>query len=145
MPAPQALMPASGARLQRLRIGALPSVAPSLLPAALAALRERLPQVQVQVQTGANAPLLDALRAGELDLVAGRMSDPQLMAGLTFELLYTEPLALVARAGPSAGGRLRRRCRRCCAIRSWSTAKARSRAITPRAFSRASACACPRM
>ena len=100
----QALMPASGARLQRLRIGALPSVAPSLLPAALAALRERLPQVQVLVQTGANALLLDALRAGELDLVAGRMSDPQLMAGLTFELLYTEPLALVARAGhPLAG------------------------------------------
>ncbi|WP_256856596.1 LysR substrate-binding domain-containing protein [Variovorax sp. KK3] len=93
------LMPASGARLQRLRIGALPSVAPSLLPPALAALRERLPELQVQVHTGANAFLLDALRAGELDLVAGRMSDPQLMAGLTFELLYTEPLALVARAG----------------------------------------------
>ena len=95
----QELMPASGARSQRLRIGALPSVAPSLLPPALAALRERLPELQVQVQTGANGPLLDALRAGELDLVAGRMSDPQLMAGLTFELLYTEPLALVARAG----------------------------------------------
>ncbi|MBT2321324.1 LysR family transcriptional regulator [Variovorax paradoxus] len=101
----QAVMPASGTRPQRLRIGALPSVAPSLLPSALAALRERLPTLQVQVQTGANAPLLDALRAGELDLVAGRMSDPQLMAGLTFELLYTEPLALIARPGhPLAGG-----------------------------------------
>ncbi|MBT2301521.1 LysR family transcriptional regulator [Variovorax paradoxus] len=101
----EAVMPASGTRPQRLRIGALPSVAPSLLPAALAALRERLPTLQVQVQTGANGPLLDALRAGELDLVAGRMSDPQLMAGLTFELLYTEPLALVARAGhPLASG-----------------------------------------
>jgi DNA-binding transcriptional LysR family regulator len=101
----QAVMPASGERLQRLRIGALPSVAPSLLPPALAALRERLPALQVQVQTGANAPLLDALRAGELDLVAGRMSDPHLMAGLTFELLYTEPLALVARPGhPLAAG-----------------------------------------
>jgi DNA-binding transcriptional LysR family regulator len=100
----QAVMPASGARPQRLRIGALPSVGPSLLPAALAALRERLPTLQVQVQTGANAALLDALRAGELDLVAGRMSDPQLMTGLTFELLYTEPLALVARPGhPLAG------------------------------------------
>jgi LysR family transcriptional regulator, pca operon transcriptional activator len=101
----QAVMPASGERPQRLRIGALPSVGPSLLPPALAALRERLPALQVHVQTGANAALLDALRAGDLDLVAGRMSDPQLMAGLTFELLYTEPLAVVARSGhPLAGG-----------------------------------------
>lgn len=99
------IMPASGARPQRLRVGALPSVAPSLLPPALAALRERLPALQVLVHTGANAGLLDALRAGDLDLVAGRMSDPQLMAGLTFELLYTEPLAIVARPGhPLAGG-----------------------------------------
>jgi DNA-binding transcriptional LysR family regulator len=95
----QAVMPGGGARAERLRIGALPSVAPSLLPDALVALRERLPALQLQVHTGTNAGLLDALRAGDLDLVAGRMSDPQLMAGLTFELLYTEPLALVARPG----------------------------------------------
>ena len=101
----QAVIPASGERPERLRIGALPSVGPSLLPPALAALRERVPSLQVQVQTGANASLLDALRAGDLDLVAGRMSDPQLMTGLTFELLYTEPLAVIARAGhPLAAG-----------------------------------------
>lgn len=100
----ESLMPASGTRPQRLRIGALPSVGPSLLPPALAALRERLPDLQVQVQTGPNADLLDALRAGDLDLVAGRMSDPHLMAGLSFELLYTEPLVIVARPGhPLAG------------------------------------------
>jgi DNA-binding transcriptional LysR family regulator len=100
----QAVMPSPGVRAQRLRIGALPSVAPSLLPQALAVLRERVPALQVLVQTGANASLLDALRAGDLDLVAGRMSDPQLMTGLTFELLYTEPLAVVARPGhPLAG------------------------------------------
>ena len=94
-----AMAPGGGERLERLRIGALPSVAPSLLPDALTALRERLPALQVQVQTGANGGLLDALRAGELDLVAGRMSDPQRMTGLTFELLYTEPLALLVRPG----------------------------------------------
>ena len=76
-------------------------------------LRERLPTLQVQVQTGANAPLLDALRAGELDLVAGRMSDPQLMTGLTFELLYTEPLAIVARGRAIRWPAARRRCRTC--------------------------------
>jgi LysR family pca operon transcriptional activator len=43
--------------------------------------------------------LFDALRAGELDLVCGRMSDPQRMAGLSFELLCAEPLAMVVRPG----------------------------------------------
>ncbi|MET0312612.1 MAG: LysR substrate-binding domain-containing protein [Burkholderiaceae bacterium] len=96
--------PLSAQRLQRLRVGALPSVAPALLPRALARFRELQPEAQVLVETGANARLLDSLRAGELDFVLGRMADPQLMAGLAFELLYTEPLALVVRPGhPLAG------------------------------------------
>lgn len=94
-----ALAPANGERLQRLRIGALPSVAPSLLPHALAAFRAQWPHVQVTVESAANGVLLDQLRAGELDLVAGRMSDPRLMAGLSFELLHTEPLVFAARTG----------------------------------------------
>jgi len=95
----QAIAPAAGDRLERLRIGALPSVAPALLPLALARLRSHWPALQVTVKSAANAVLLDALRAGELDLVAGRMSDPQLMKGLSFELLYAEPLVFVARNG----------------------------------------------
>ncbi len=95
----QALSPADGTGPARLRIGALPSVAPALLPRALAQLRARRPDLQITVRTGTNASLLDDLRAAELDLVAGRMSDPQLMEGLSFILLYQEPLVLVARAG----------------------------------------------
>lgn len=95
----QAIAPAAGERLARLRIGALPSVAPALLPQALARLQRHWPALQVIVKSAPNAVLLDELRAGELDLVAGRMSDPRLMAGLSFELLYTEPLVFVARSG----------------------------------------------
>ncbi|MGF6527728.1 LysR substrate-binding domain-containing protein [Variovorax sp. PvP013] len=94
-----AIAPATGAQVQRLRIGALPSVAPALLPGALAEFRAQWPHVRLIVQSAANGVLLDALRAGELDLVAGRMSDPRLMTGLSFELLQTEPLVFVARAG----------------------------------------------
>lgn len=93
----QAMVPTAGAHIERLRIGALPSVAPALLPSALARLREGWPALQILVKTASNALLLDELRAGELDLVAGRMSDPQLMTGLSFELLHTEPLVFVAR------------------------------------------------
>ncbi|AMM25317.1 LysR substrate-binding domain-containing protein [Variovorax sp. PAMC 28711] len=95
----QSLAPSSGERLERLRIGALPSVAPALLPQALTEFRERWPHVQVIVKSAANASLLDELRAGELDLVVGRMSEPGLMAGLSFELLLAEPLVFAARAG----------------------------------------------
>ncbi|EJL73049.1 transcriptional regulator [Variovorax sp. CF313] len=95
----QAVAPASGGRIERLRIGALPSVAPALLPVALARLRDSRPSVQIVVKSAANAVLLDELRAGELDLVVGRMSDPRLMGGLSFELLHTEPLVFAVRAG----------------------------------------------
>jgi LysR family pca operon transcriptional activator len=74
-------------------------VAPALLPSALARLRDGWPQVQIMVKSAANAALLDELRAGELDLVVGRMSDPRLMGGLSFELLHTEPLVFAVRAG----------------------------------------------
>ncbi len=94
-----AVAPVTGGRLQRLRIGALPSVAPDLLPRALGEFRTRYPHVQVIVKSAANGVLLDELRAGELDLVAGRMSDPRLMTGLSFELLHNEPLVFAVRAG----------------------------------------------
>ena len=95
----EAVAPASGKRIERLRIGALPSVGPALLPMALARFREHWPSVQVVVKSAANPVLLDELRAGELDMVVGRISDPRLMGGLSFELLYTEPLVFAVRAG----------------------------------------------
>lgn len=87
------------ARSARLRLGALSSVAPAWLPQALAAFFQGQPQVQVTLNTGPNAQLLDELRAGTLDLVLGRMTDPQLMSGLSFELLQSDPLVLVTRPG----------------------------------------------
>ena len=81
----------------RVAIGALPTVAPSFVPAAVLAFRRAMPGAVVRVQTGANAQLLSQLKAGELDLVLGRLSDPEPMAGLSFEHLYTDPLALVVR------------------------------------------------
>jgi LysR family transcriptional regulator, pca operon transcriptional activator len=87
------------ARSARLRVGALPSVAPAWLPQALAAFAQAEPQAQVTLTTAPNAQLLEDLRGGALDMVLGRMADPQHMAGLSFELLQAEPLALVARPG----------------------------------------------
>ncbi|MES3002958.1 MAG: LysR substrate-binding domain-containing protein [Pseudomonadota bacterium] len=86
-------------RNARLRLGALSSVAPAWLPQVLQTFGKSQPQVIVSLSTGANATLLDALRAGQLDLVLGRITDPQHMSGLSFELLQTDPLVVVTRAG----------------------------------------------
>ncbi|MEF9388330.1 pca operon transcription factor PcaQ [Ralstonia solanacearum species complex bacterium KE056] len=82
-----------------LEIGALPTVASGLLPEAIARLHALRPHAGVRLRTGTNADLLAALKAGELDLVVGRMAEPAMMQGLSFELLYAEPLALVVRPG----------------------------------------------
>lgn len=82
-----------------IHIGALPTVAPDLLPLALTQFHRQRPLCSVQVDTGTNATLLARLKAGELDFVLGRMADPEMMVGLAFELLYVEPLLLVVRAG----------------------------------------------
>jgi DNA-binding transcriptional LysR family regulator len=80
-----------------LRVAALPTVAGGLLVRALARLRERRPHAAVCVQLGDNPDLLTALRAGEADVAIGRMAEPAMMAGISFELLYAESLAVVTR------------------------------------------------
>ncbi|CEJ19223.1 probable transcriptional regulatory dna-binding protein [Ralstonia solanacearum IPO1609] len=82
-----------------VQVGALPTVASGLLPQAIARLHAERPHAGVRLRTGTNVELLAALKAGELDFVVGRMSEPDMMQGLSFELLYAEPLALVVRPG----------------------------------------------
>jgi len=82
-----------------MRIGVLPSVGADLVPAALLDLRKLHPHAHISIDTAANAALLDQLKAGAVDLVMGRMADPNMLIGLSFELLYIEPLCLVVRSG----------------------------------------------
>lgn len=92
-------MSRSGSTLhETVVVAALPTVAPDILPLALTLFREQYPQVRVEVQVAANNVLLEKLKAGETDVAVGRMADPQLMVGLSFELLYVEPLVAVVRA-----------------------------------------------
>jgi LysR family pca operon transcriptional activator len=81
-----------------LRLGVLPTVAPAL-PPLLGEVMKAHAGLQVQLHTGRNVQLLALLRAGELDAVLGRLADPEAMAGLSFELLWAEPLRVVVRTG----------------------------------------------
>jgi DNA-binding transcriptional LysR family regulator len=80
-----------------LRVAALPTVAGGLLVRAFARLRERRPHAGVSVRTGDNPELLAWLKAGETDVAVGRMAEPAMMQGVSFELLYAESLAVVTR------------------------------------------------
>ncbi len=80
-----------------MRVAALPTAAGGLLARAIARLRARRPHAGVRVQTGHNPELLAALQAGEVDFAVGRMAEPAMMAGVSFELLYAESLAVVTR------------------------------------------------
>lgn len=90
-----------------LTVGALPTVASGVLPDALVRLRELHPQTGVRLHTATNQPLLSALKAGQLDCVVGRMAEPAMMQGLSFELLYAEPLVMAVRPRhPLLGARI---------------------------------------
>ncbi len=82
-----------------VRLGALPTVATALLPEALLRFKALRPQVGVKIHTDSNADLLRAVKAGDLDLMVGRMAEPAMMQGVSFEYLYTESLLVVVRAG----------------------------------------------
>lgn len=98
-----ALDEAEGEQL-RVVVGALPNMAASLLPDAIALLAREHPQLRVRVVSGTNAQLMAQLRQGEIDLVVGRLAQPSAMVDLSFVQLYSEPLLLVARpAHPLAG------------------------------------------
>lgn len=80
-----------------LRIGVLTTVALGMLPSILDRFHQLQPQSIVQVATLHNNVLIAGLKAGEFDIGIGRMADPEMMNGLTYEMLFLESLKLVVR------------------------------------------------
>lgn len=82
-----------------VRVGALPTAALGILPPVIGQFHKHQRHTTIQVATMNNTMLLAGLKSGELDLGIGRMSDPELMGGLNYELLFLESLKLVVRPG----------------------------------------------
>ena len=83
----------------RVAVGSVRAAAASLLPQAVRLLKERDPRVQVAVSSDTSQTMIEQLRAGELDIVVGRILDPSAAAELDFEPLADEPHSLIVRAG----------------------------------------------
>ncbi len=80
-----------------VKIGALPSVSARILPEAVRRFSASEPGVNSRIVTGPNSYLLSLLRTGDVDLVIGRMAEPEAMLGLSFEHLYSERVVLAVR------------------------------------------------
>lgn len=95
----QALNRKEGLNNDIVRIGALPTAALGILPTVIGQFHKQQKDIMLQVATMNNTMLLAGLKSGEIDIGIGRMSDPELMSGLHYELLFLESLKLVVRPG----------------------------------------------
>ena len=77
-------------------IGVVSSVAPTLLPGAIALFKRSTPQASVSVLDGHFVELLPHLEAGTLDLLIARTWQPQELPGIEQLSLFSEPVVVVA-------------------------------------------------
>jgi LysR family pca operon transcriptional activator len=80
-----------------IKIGAQPSVSARILPEAVRNYSSAEAGINTRIITGPNEYLLSLLRTGDVDLVIGRMAEPDAMLGLHFEHLYSERVVLAVR------------------------------------------------
>lgn len=82
-----------------LALGVLPVAASGVLPGALTRMRSAHPQIRVRLEQGRTEELLPLLAAGEIDMIVGRLYEPETPDGFEREPLWSEPIALLARPG----------------------------------------------
>ncbi len=85
--------PLSGA----IRLALIPTVGPYLLPHVARRLRKDLPRLKLMLYEFQTAPLLEKLRAGEIDM--GILALPVPLDGLDAEPLFEEPFTLAVPSG----------------------------------------------
>ncbi|MFL6656446.1 MAG: LysR substrate-binding domain-containing protein [Massilia sp.] len=89
----------------RVDVGSVLTPSASLVPEAVNLLKARQPRVLVSITVETSKILVQRLRAGELDVVVGRILDTEAAAELSFEPITDEPHSIVVRAGHPLVGR----------------------------------------
>jgi DNA-binding transcriptional LysR family regulator len=88
---------AQGIFLSRIRIGNIPHSGTHLLSKAINQFLASYPAAFVHILDGPYEPLLDALRAGDLDLLFGVLRRPAWAIDVREEFLFSNPYAVVVR------------------------------------------------
>jgi LysR family pca operon transcriptional activator len=91
--------PGSRAEQRRIAVGMLPNVARTLARRAAAVLKQREPDIDLELHWSDVPDLITRLNSGRIDFLIGRLLGLEHMEGVSFEHLYAEPLIFVAPAG----------------------------------------------
>jgi DNA-binding transcriptional LysR family regulator len=83
----------------RVSVGTVMTPSASLVPEAISLLKSRHKRLQVAITVDTSKVMLQRLRAGEIDVMIGRVLDTETADDVTFEPLTDEPHSLIARAG----------------------------------------------
>ena len=83
----------------RVAVGAILTPSTTIVPDAVGDLKRCHGQLNVSLEVDNSKALVERLRAGELDIVLGRVIDPAVADELHFEPVTDEPHCLVVRAG----------------------------------------------
>lgn len=89
----------------RVAVGTVLTPSTTLVPPAVTLLKSRHARVHVSISVDISRLLVGRLRAGELDMVIGRILDTGVAGELHFEPITDEPHSLIARAGHPLAGR----------------------------------------
>jgi len=82
----------------RVVVGALPLASTLFVPKAIHLTLERFPDIRIKVQEGTYETFLSDLRCGELDVIVGALRPHELNPDVNQEALFTDTLAVIARA-----------------------------------------------
>ena len=83
----------------QVEVGVIMTPAMSLLPRAIARVKQQAPMLRIGAHMEASNVLLDRLQRGTLDFMIGRILEKENSAGLIYEELTEEPACAVVRVG----------------------------------------------
>jgi len=83
----------------KVTVGTLLAASASILPDAIALLKQQRPGVAISVIVGTYDILMPSLLVGDLDMVLGRLPEEGRSRALVYEEFYAEPICIVTRRG----------------------------------------------
>jgi len=92
-------------RMVRTSIGILPAAATSIMPAFVAVLESRAPQVMISIHEGSAERLLTRLRSGAIDFAVSFLPDKQPDTHVAMDKLLDDGMVAVVRSGHPLGQR----------------------------------------
>ncbi len=86
-------------RFGQVSVGAITAPGMTLLPPAIAVVKQKHPSLRVSLQIETSDVLMERLNQGKLDMVVGRLFEQHDKSKVRYEVLAEEPVSAIARPG----------------------------------------------